>query len=410
MHNINAFFKLRAKELNYSNKDIAEQLSLSTSYVSQIFNGKKTIQKERTLKKFIHFFKCNFNINASFEKHLGEYMHAVFYMDPDRLDKYDLILSYTSSLHNTHYYIDILLVQFIQSVLSRNYDENHKIILSKLLFIIGFLDGNTQKLFYTFYFRSLDDQKSHAKAEEIFLKANSIECNNPDTNMMLNYFGFAFPWSNNRLSKDLDCYQKCKQYCEKTNNTLKLFNIEIKYAMFLGNNGDIQGEINQELKLLRWLEDQQSINNKEILLNNIAYAYSLLHHYEEALKYYIPLLEYLKDNDIYFNIAWCYYQLGLPKLALDYIKIGSNAPSRISFYYLLLEWLKAMIQKKYSQKSFDILSTILEQYKDDMSLDSYQFILIELYNYYHYHQKTKEMSAINKELSKKPVLTNTFII
>lgn len=204
-------------------------------------------------------------------------------------------------------------------------------------------------------------------------------------------------------------YDHCSKICIQTNNKNRQFNLEIAYANYL-----LQlGFTNESLKINMKLLDSSKKNhpyNYEILLNNIAWTYMLLHQYEQAIEYYLKVIEISPNNGRLFNIAWCYYQTHDNDHALKYIQIGKKSKKAQDYYYLFLEWLEAMIYKKYSKRSYDILIKLSSSYKNMLPDDMRNFVSIELINYHKAHHQYKEAMAISEKLVSAHCLSATMMI
>lgn len=413
MHNINAFFKLRAKEMGLSNKEIAEQYSFSKTFISRTFNRQSKIEDNRDLLKFCKCLKLKKDevlfIDKDFENKVEKYMHAVYFIESNRLDCFNEVMAYKNQYKDTPYYIDLILIEFIQNVLLNKFDSTYQILREKIHYIDKALFPEEKKLFLIFEFRALTYQYIFEEAEAVFEKASKIETNIDDLNMMLGYFAFRFKWKNNPLAKNIENYYECKKYCEKTNNINRLFNIEVRYAMFLGAHGDIQSELDYELYLLDYANKMGIKRNKAVLINNIAYAYCLLKQYDQAIKYYLENFKEHQDNDTCFHLAWCYYNVNDNKEAKKYLNIGVNGSNHASYFYLLLEWLQAMMNKKYSTKTCELLLELKNDYSGKMPEETRNFVLMELYNYYHYRHNEEELFKIGQELLNRDVVCVTEI-
>lgn len=412
MHNLNAFFKLRAKELNLSHQEIAEYIGNSKAYVSRLFNNQRPIKDKRLLKSLCSIMNLDENkvtyIDDSFENYLSQYLKAVFFIDDKKHELYHKIMQYKDKYYNTPYYIDMLFTELIQlSIVSNFRKVGHEYPLRKLFSVKDSLYNDERKLLNTIYFAALNHHRIIEEGERIFDEALSIPSNHKDIDMFLYYLGFTFPWNTNCIKRDIDCYYCCKNYAELTNNVEILINLDIKYAMFLGNNGDIRSELNCYLNLLESKMISENHRNYKIVLNNIAYAYMTLNEYKKALPYLLKVLKYIQDNDLYFSIAWCYYKQGLTKLASSYIEKGLNSFNHLDIDYDLLNWLQAMINKKYSSKSVKILQEVLEKYKSNINSNYLYFIKMEIANYYHFHGMEHEAYLQSIEIANKNIICIT---
>ena len=261
----------------------------------------------------------------------------------------------------------------------------------------------------TFYLGALIQQSQFDKAEEISHKVNSLQYYDQSMDMMISYYLFLYSTHIKKMNYCFKYHEKCLSKCIKTNNIKRQFNLEIIYSNYLEQIGFVEDALQINLKLLEKSKENYKYTYA-VILNNTAWSYMLLHQYKDALIHYLEVINIKPDNDPLFNISWCYYQLNDYEKAKKYIHLGKKAPNRTDYYYLLLEWLDAMINKKYSQKTCDILQKILKTSKDHLTDEMRYFILIELINFYKYHHLYQEALAISESLINQNILTSTEIL
>lgn len=154
--------------------------------------------------------------------------------------------------------------------------------------------------------------------------------------------------------------------------------------------------IRKNIELLE-LSKQYNYHNYLVLLNNIAWAYMLLHQYKDALPYYLEAVKQNPNTDQFFYIALCYYQLKDIKNVRQFIEKGKELNDQ-DVFTLLLEWLEAMINKPYSEKCKLLLDRILKLSDNTLDEDETNFILIQLEDHYYHVGEYEKAHEISRRL------------
>ena len=96
--------------------------------------------------------------------------------------------------------------------------------------------------------------------------------------------------------------------------------------------------------------------------------------------------------------------------ALHYIDLGKSAKSYSEYVFLLLEWLEAMIQKRYSKKSYMLLLKIQKSYFDDLESIMQDTIALEIVNYLYFTEQYEQALHACKPLLNKRIDSPTQLI
>lgn len=406
MSNINAFFKLRAYENNKSIKQLSIETGLDKAYISRVFNNHIQINKDRNILKFCHSLNINKNVlmqkNTAFEVLFFNYINAIYYIKSNREYYYHKIIILENQLKNTIYYLHFLLVKMIETIIIKKENLQTEKITEKLLYINNSLENREKKLFLIFYSTFLFHKLCINEVIPMLQTALQIKSDDENMDMLVNYFIVLFS-SANEINLYQQAYQKCKQICLKNNNQKRLYNLKIGYANFLRNIGCLELALQADLNLL----NNNLSFNLEIVLNNIAWTYLLLNQFDQAIPYYKKVIKINDNRDAYFNLAWCYYNLNNNKEATKYIDLGTKSNNNIELYSSLLTWLGAMINKKYSQKSYHILLNILERYNYMLSKVMKEFIYLQLINFHYANQEYQKAFYYSTLLIDKNIISST---
>ena len=352
-----------------------------------------------------------FKRNLSFEKLRNDFFYAVFYSLDDRTKIYHQILQQADSLKSSPYSIDILMMKYIFCISVEEDYSNLRYYLDRFSVIMPFLSSYYRKLYYVFLLSYLDNTSQYKDILNIFNYISNLPCEDINLKGRLYYTGLSIFRSLGNLEKAKNNYFQAKRYLSEANNIAMLENLNLKYSGLLRISGEIQASLKNDLKLLEdYTVKQYRLRNIEILFNNIAWTYSLLHDYKKAVFYYQKALETLNDNDVYFNIAFCCYRIGEEPMASNYVQLGKKAPSCGDYIYLLLDWLELMIQDRYSHKTMQVLQNILKNYESDLEEIDKDTIKIEIINYYYYNHMYEEAIHALQPLMGKQLISPSELI
>lgn len=410
MYNLNAFLKLRAKQLKKTNKELAKASDLSESRISRIFNHVQKINRIGEISPLLYELNLDKKyvqiIDQDFEKLFLNFINAVYYISDDRKNLYTHLQTYKEKYRNHPYYINLLLAEFIWSIISDNeYSHNHQTV-NRFIFIYSSLSIKMQQIFLTFYIAYLDfKNNSHS---EIIRSQTDTPFYSNEIEALYTYFLFSYQIFLGDKFNAYHTYQKCKELLQVTQNKHRLANLEIKYASLLNSFGFYQESIERNLSIIKEYQSKNyRLHNIPIIQHNIGFSYLLLNQYQEALTYFKKANSQMQDNEIYFEMAYCCYQLEDYKQAKTNILLGECSKSYAEYYYYLLEWLNTQLNKKYSKKAFDILDRIINTYSNQMQESTKRLILTEMMNYYRYNQEFEKACELLLSLSKNKLCTPT---
>ncbi len=415
MKNINAFFKLCQIKKGVTISKMATHLSLDKGYLSRTFNNKNQIRKERNIHKICSFFDLDMNTvfqtDPQFVHLCAEFKRAFFFCHPQVHHLYHLILSYQKQYEwKSPYHIDILLTKLMYEV-----EVNHYLppFIDYICKIMPSLCEPDQALLAT-YFMLIDVQfPGFSYEKEINYFKLGLEISDPHDQIRarLYYFGLSYFRKHNQPKRTRKCYLLALELFERSQNTVMLEKLFMKYSALLRAYGSFEKAAQNDLLLIDKFERQHlQLRNLEILYNNLAWTFSLLHDYQQAIHYYEKAIVTLKDNEIYFNLAFCYYKIGDKIQALHYIDLGKSAKSYSEYVFLLLEWLEAMIQKRYSKKSYMLLLKIQKSYFDDLESIMQDTIALEIVNYLYFTEQYEQALHACKPLLNKRIDSPTQLI
>lgn len=413
---LNAFLKLCVvtKKINVSM--MAAQVSLDTGYLSRIFNNQFQLRKERNLYKICHYLKLDIDLllktNREFEWFCKQFKQAFYYCDSSVHQLYERLLQYEREFDGrSPYYVCVLLLKLMYEIeAKKRYPYGLVNLLSK---IMGALPEEAAQLVWT-YFVLADVQFPDFELpghRDVFYEAIRLSSNDVHLKARLYYFGLSYYRKYNRPRYVEKCFLKARDAFKQTENVIMQEKLSMKFSSLLRSNGYLKKALQNDLQLLyHFHHHRYQFRNVEILYNNIAWTYLLLHDYKMAARYYELTLHTLKDNEIYFNLAYCLYRLGQKQEALEYIRLGKSANGYGEYVYLLLEWLEAMMNRKYSKKSFAIVYKILKLYGSHLDIAVKDMLQIEVVNYFYYNKFYLEALEASAPLIGREILTPNQLI
>lgn len=389
MKNLNAFFKLCQIKHGIPISKMASRLSLDKGYLSRTFNNKNRLRKERNIQKICTFFDLDINTvfqtDYTFENLCTKFKRAFYFCDEDVHALYQEILNYQKYYEwKSPYYIDILIIRLMYET-----EVNHHLppFIDYLNKILPSLCDQDQVVVST-YFILIDVQFpsfAFEPKENYFQIAMNTPSKDKQILARLYYFGLSYFRKRNLPKLSKKCYLLALASFQNTQNHIMLEKLFMKYSALLRAYGQFEKAVhNDEALIAKFKRQNLQLRNLEILYNNLAWTYSLLHDYPQAIKYYEKAILTLQDNEIYFNLAFCHYCIGNKASALYYIELGKAAKCYSEYVYLLLEWLEAMIQKRYSKKSYMILLRIKKAYFDDLEIIMKDTVQLEMINYLYF--------------------------
>lgn len=388
---LNAFLKLCVvtKKINVS--VMAAQVSLDTGYLSRIFNNQFQLRKERNLYKICRYLGLDVDLlletHDDFERFCERFKTAFYYCQSDVHQMYLELLEYGKVFEGrSPYYIQVMLLRLMyETEVKKSYSY---VLLNSLMRIVTSLPRSARLLVWTYCvladIQFTDFERPGRK--DAFHEAVQLVDSNSNIRGRLYYFGLSYFRKYDRPQYMKKCYRKAQDSFLETRNLIMLEKLNMKYSGLLRAYGYMQKALQNDLALLHEFDHHEyQFRNVEILYNNIAWTYMLLHEFPKAVDYYRLTIQTLQDNEIYFNLAYCLYRLDQKAEALECIRLGRLTNSYGEYVYLLLEWLEAMINRKYSKKSYGILHKILKVYGTHLDVIVKDMLQIEIVNYLYYN-------------------------
>lgn len=407
--NKNAYLKYIIYSKKIKIKNLSEQLSLDSGYLSRIFNNKKNISNGRNLDKICKALQIDkhrlLSYSDKFNSLYSDYISSTFFLNRiKRNELFQEAKSYEKELEGSPDYLKLLMIQLIQGIVTKTYDVS---LISMFAHLYDSFDEYNQNIFLIFYYGYLRETENYVQGNKIYQLLSTRKILDENCLMMLNYYHFSYGIYNRNSIEHLNSYTTCKNICLQTNNANRLINLNILYSIHLRDLGYTKDGLANDLSIYDYMKTNNITYCLDIVTNNIGNSYLLIDDYENSINFYKESLTLFDDNSKHFYIALCYYRLKNIKLAKEYISSGKTAFNRHNYYYDLILWLDSMIKNKYSKKCLNILSQIRNTYFDELIEQQKSFINLELINYYYYHHQYQIALNIASELINTSVISQS---
>ncbi len=409
------YLGLEISQKNITIADLASASGVDVNYINYIFKNKYKIKRDKALLSIISCLnldeKSIFERNLKFEKIRNDFFYAVFYCLDDRKNLYNKVQDMSLYLTSSPYLIDYLMIDYVYTIgVIEDYSKIN-IYLSKFSKILPFLSCYYRKLYYVFLLYYLDNSSEYKEILEVYEKACAIPCKDSHLNGRILYLGMSIYRSLGSIKNSKKYYYLAKENFIKMHNTAMLENLNMKYSALLRSIGNFNEALENDINILTTYQlKKYRLQNVEILYNNIAWTYSLIHDYANAIIYYQKALETIKDNEIYFSVAYCCYKNRLYSQAKQYIYLGKSAKSFNQYFYYLLDWLEEMIEERYSEKTQKMLINIIKEYGSNLDEIVKNTIKIEIINYYYYNHMYEEAIHALQPLMGKQLISPSELI
>lgn len=378
-------------------KRVSNAVKISESRLHRIENGESDLKKGdldklKAYYKLGQFKKFNESIYSNIDFIIGlilkadtNYINDVAEIDVNLSDINDQTLPY-------EYYL-----KFLQKFYLHERDDdflNLGIVLEK---VILYFEIELQVLFYAIYSCSFIYLRDFKNAEKSILKAQSIACENELLNGIIYQYLMSI---NNHTSKyydNFELYSKAKKIFEKHGYKNRLINIKLLVAIAYSRSGFSRKTIEINKEILQ-MKNDISDNLYYTSLYNIGMEYKQLSEYSNALDYLESTLEFFNDQEVCFEIAWCYYMLEDFNNAKKYAILSKTMKETGKHFGEFCSFIEEMINKKYSNECLKMLKHIERKYADTMGIDSKRFLYQQLMSCLEKRKKPEEALMYAKKL------------
>lgn len=414
-NNLPAYIKLTMLTNHIMPNQLIKELCIESTFFSHLMSGYCDYKKIDDLFRIVQFLENDtdnvLKRNIKFEKIRNNFYNSFFYCLDSRKDLYMEIQTYFDEINNTPYYIDYLIIDFVYNVSIGKDTDIMKDKLESILPIYTSLSVYYKQMFCIYKLYFLKNLSMYQNALLVLQELHLFEKFDNHLEGRLYYTGMSIYRALGNIDKARKYYELAKKSFSKMQNHAMLENLNIKYSILLRSVGELKEALKNDVKLLEeYTIKHYRLRNIEILYNNIAWNYSLLHDYRKAVLYYKKALETLQDNDVLFNMAYCCYKVDEISQALHYLKLGRFASNCGEYIYRLIEWLEYMIKDKYGSRTLSILLSILSDYPNDIEKIDRDTIQIEIINYYYYNGMYEEaINALQPLMGKKLISPSELI-
>lgn len=183
----------------------------------------------------------------------------------------------------------------------------------------------------------------------------------------------------------------CQQILVKEHNKKRiplLKTYEALYYDYLGLSDRVVQIYSEQLDYFKKIGDQL---NYLIIKSNLGQEYLYHHQYKEVITYFREAVPLKNENTTYFDLAWCYYNLGQMEACEKTIRQSVKAKTQYPAYTELLEWLSQMVKHPYSKTCLNSLLRIEKNYLDQLGPRGKVLVYGAISNHYQ-HEHNYEMA------------------
>lgn len=291
----------------------------------------------------------------------------------------------------------LYFLKFLQKFYILERDEELLELGYFLTKLISLFKVEYQAVFYCLFGYTFIYLKDYVNGEKYILQAFDLNHNNELLKGVLCQYMMSINNYNGKYHENIELYEKAITIF----NRLKCIDRQVKVKALLANTYSRIGnclkalEINKEIIEMK---DEISRSSYYVSIYNIGYEYKRLERYDEAVKFYIQALEYFKDQETCFEIAWCFYKMNNFKQAKIYLEKSNLANKTGQYFEYFCDWLNEMIDHAYNLQCLKILKRIEKKYGDSMGLESKEFLYLQLVECLEHRKNEKEALMYAKKL------------
>lgn len=388
------------REQKFSLFALAKKVGYSKSSLSRIENGQTKISDEdfKFIVKCLNIeFDNDLKIVYKVEQLFESILFKSFMFDYTWKDDFDYLIRLEPKIiKTTAYPLYILIRYYIYSIQNSEivFRKKYGLILEKTLYSLTL---KQQQAFYTAQLMEICDHPHYQKAidiSEIIFKQYPSSFFNAMAHQLIvainQYFGNVVD-----MQIHLDqAIELCKQY----NNIKRVISLNIDQANIYGLCDMYDEALKCGFENLERNRQNRIEGADEIICNNIGVQYLRKEEYAVAIEYYKDAKKTLPNA--YFSSAHCYYRIGDYKNCRLDIQEGLSKIKPKTLYYDMLKWLESTLNKKYSNKSLEILLKCYEQYYEKSHYQARELLLKLLIEHYEYKNDLVKVEQLTQQLKK----------
>lgn len=404
MNNQVLYYKTKLIEKIKTQRDLANYLMYDESYISKYFNESIEIPSNY-MSRINEYFNIkelkpfDDNIKITIEHLIDDVVQL------NKNKEYDIKLQEDALTYPYQ-----ILALYLYKHLKNEFDHQFDILENLLNKIINHFEIKHQQVFYVISGYSLMKEQKYQKAERIINRGISLSKSNDEIKGVLLYYLVQIHSWLGKYSKVLTEIPIAQCIFENYNIHIRQVKILVSLANTYSKMGCLDQSIEINKDILKKVNDKDNLLGVNIIvLYNIAYQYGKKKEYQKALNYYLKAYEIQPDDDMCFEIAWCYYQLHDAKKALIYLEYSNQVLSFGKIAHEKCRWLKEHIKHPYNRECLFSLKRILKKYNDELGIDNKMFVYIQLIEYYQVKEDYKKALDYSIKLNQIGVISSAEI-
>lgn len=404
MNNQVLYYKTKLIEKNKTQRDLANYLMYDESYISKYFNESIEIPSNY-MSRINEYFNIkelkpfDDNIKITIEHLIDDVVQL------NKNKEYDIKLQEDALTYPYQ-----ILALYLYKHLKNEFDHQFDILENLINKIISSFEMNYQLVFLSklgySYFRKYNLNQSKTVLIDGFINAKDYK----QIKGLFAYYLSQLEFYNSNYVDGIKYYQISNDIF--TDERYKLRSIKLLgiLATYYSKISDMEKAIEIYKEMLLKIQDDENNNLiRLIILFNIGWQYSKKKEYQKALNYYLKAYEIEPDDDMCFEIAWCYYQLHDAKKALRYLENSKQVLNIGSINQEKCKWLKEQIKHPYNRECLFSLKRMLKKYNDELGIDNKMFVYIQLIEYYQVKEDYKKALDYSIKLNQISVISSAEI-
>lgn len=383
-------FKEKRYESDITLRELAKQINIDHTYLSKIENGQLLPSEERLnqLHRFYKITQKQFDYCQFTKEFIQQQLNKIYYVEFTKED-YARVEQMAYQHRNSQYLGHLKLILWCYNAMYVHYDSSFDMEMEILDDTIHAFSDEELEFYYICkcIVHTQRRQKKQAKSTlELLLQKQTFQWPGFVYFAKVKY-DYYFQYFLN-ITRDIEI---CKEFLLKDNNTkrvpfMKMF--EALYYSYLGLHDHAIQIYEQQLSYMNQINDNLNIS---VLLANIGNQYLYKHQYKRASEYLKKATVLKNDNATYFDLAWCYYNLGQMEACEKTIRQSVKAKTQYPAYTELLEWLFQMVKRPYSKTCLNSLLRIEKNYLDQLGPRGKVLVYGAISNHYQ-HEHNYEMA------------------
>lgn len=397
------FFKYQRYRHKLTLRHLAKQLNMDNTYLSKIENGHIT-PSDIKLHQLLRFYKTTikqFEYCQFTQEFVYEQLNKIYYVEftkKDYANIEEMIYKHRNSQYVGHLKLILWCYDAVYARFNSKFNQE-MIILSNTIDAFS----NEEKEFFLICKCIFHIQRRQKKDADIVLNnLKHLQSNWQGFRKFIKvkydyYFEYYF-----NMPKDIEL---CTKQLKEDHNNKRLPFMTMLEALFYSHLGLHDQSIQIYKQQLSYLKQIHDDLNTSVVMSNLGNQHLYKHEYNTASEYFQKAILLKNNNSNYFDLAWCYYNLGQKEECEKTIRHSIKAKTQYPAYTELLEWLSQMVKRPYSKTCLNILLRIEKMYFEQLGPRAKVFLYIAISNHYQHDENFRMANQYLKKVIQENITT-----